>query len=110
MEPTPKDALKDGFYAGRFSPAEAADLVRTRPDLLDEIALLRVYIRRLSAALDGRDTYVDDDLKMLNAMAVITRAVGFLIRVQASPAGRFSAMEKALEEAIHSQRETWLLA
>ena len=102
--------MKDSFYNGRFTPAEAADLSKTRPDLLDEIALLRVYIRRLSAALDGRDTFVDDDLKMLNAMAVITRAVGVLMRSQASLGGRASGVEKALEEAILAQRETWILA
>jgi hypothetical protein len=106
------NTIKAGFYAGLFTPTETSDLSRSRPDLLDEICLLRVYIRRLSSALDGRDTYVDDDLKMLNSMAVITRAVGVLMRSQASlsQGGHSPGVESALGEAVSAQREQWILA
>lgn len=51
--PGNQNARKHGFYSAAYTEADLADIasVAASPDLADEIALLRVFIRR--AVLDG---------------------------------------------------------
>jgi hypothetical protein len=57
-QPGNTNALKHGFYSARFSPLEARDLdVALRDGVEDEIALLRITIRRVFdlATEEGED-------------------------------------------------------
>jgi hypothetical protein len=46
-----RNALKHGFYAQRFTDAESRNLDEARQDLLDEIAMLRIFADRIAGRL-----------------------------------------------------------
>lgn len=46
-QPGNTNALRHGFYSRKFQDLEAADLDKIRAGLVDEIAMLRVSIRRV---------------------------------------------------------------
>lgn len=51
-QPANKNALKHGFYARAMTAAELNDLAQSRPDLTNEIELLRALIRRTTEATE----------------------------------------------------------
>ena len=52
-QPNNKNALRHGFYANKFTADENSRLDNQQPtDLTAEIALMRVYVDRLSNELD----------------------------------------------------------
>jgi hypothetical protein len=105
-----KNAFKHGFYSKHFTKTENRELQKTRLDLLDEIGLLRVYLARISATLSNKRSLSEDDLKMLNTATLITTSVATLMRSQSFLGGSSEGVEKAIEDAILSQRDQWILA
>jgi hypothetical protein len=103
-------ARKDGYYHDRFTRPEILRLRRTRPDLVDEICLVRVFLHRLASALDGIQTYVDDDLKMFAAMTALSRAVGTLVRYQVMINRPGDPLDRAVTEALKAHNERWRLS
>ncbi|OJX39935.1 MAG: hypothetical protein BGO78_14200 [Chloroflexi bacterium 44-23] len=73
---------RKGFYGQHFTAAEVNDLTgETRPDLSDEIALLKVAIRRfVDETLSSVESF-EDGVKLLNTL---TSAVSRLARLVAS--------------------------
>jgi len=66
---------KTGFYSGQFRQSEAKDLQSLdEPGLQDEIAVLRVAIRRTMEVAEG----VDDLKEMMQVLRALAQAVGRL--------------------------------
>jgi hypothetical protein len=78
-QPGNTNALKHGFYSRRFNKIEQKDLESSRSyDLSSEIALLRVFTRRVFDLAQ----YVEDLDRLVHLLNVISHAVGRLSSVQ----------------------------
>jgi hypothetical protein len=81
-QPGNNNALKHGFYSRKFKTQEAADLdALTSTGLQDEIAMIRVAIRRL---FETASTDTPTLLDLANVVDVLTRAgdrQGSILRV-----------------------------
>ena len=81
-QPGNNNALKHGFYASRFTPTDRQDLEDYDfTGLVDEVILLRVYIRRIieqSANL----TKLEDSLTVLRALSIASTTITRLLRTQ----------------------------
>jgi hypothetical protein len=76
------NALKHGFYARVFRPAEQDDLTGIDPISLDhEIQLLRVFIRR-TAQQAAQATALPDGLTLLSVLSRASLSLGSLLRTQ----------------------------
>ncbi len=108
--PRPNFARKDGLYHPLFSKAETAELLRTHPDLVDEIGLMRLELLRMAREIQASDTFVDDNLKRFTAMTALSRAIGYLMHYQWGIDHPRSPMDADLEAALRSHAERWTLA
>ena len=100
-QPGNLNAFKHGLYSRRYKKLEISDLsAALQNNLEDEIALLRIIMRRVF-------TYADDDAETLeeweNVLSVLgaaaTRLAG-LLRTQQAIAGRNNDLTDLLGEAI----------
>ena len=81
-QPGNSNALKHGFYSRYFRPVDVTDLdSQLDLNLLDEITMLRVYIRRL---LEHSDEILDieDAMDLLRVLSLASTSLTRLIRVQ----------------------------
>ena len=95
------NALKHGFYSHRFSPLEVNDLdVALREGVEDEIALLRVTIRRVFdlATEEGEDT--ETWFKALSTLGLASTRLASLVRTQNLIKGDSSSVASALSQAL----------
>jgi len=95
------NALKHGFYSQRFSPLELHDLNIAMVDGLDdEIALLRVTIRRVFdlATKEGEDT--ETWFKALATLGLASTRLADLVRTQKLIKGNSSSVASALSQAL----------
>ncbi|MGV8026760.1 MAG: hypothetical protein AB2L18_09405 [Anaerolineaceae bacterium] len=95
------NALKHGFYSQRFSPLEIRDLNISLADgLEDEIALLRVTIRRVFdlATEEGEDT--ETWFKALSTLGLASTRLAGLVRTQKLIKGDSSSVASALSQAL----------
>jgi hypothetical protein len=99
-----KNAYKHGFYSRQFPPADLAGASPTSPSgLQDEIAMLRLFMRRLirlGAASDDLELTVD----MLRVLCLAASSLNRLVRTQHlifTPDNEFQlAMSQALQEVM----------
>jgi hypothetical protein len=78
-QPGNTNALKHGFYSRRFNKIETQDLEASNlDDLSGEIALLRVFTRRVFELAQD----VDDLDRAVHLLSVFSRAVGKLSSAQ----------------------------
>ncbi|MDR3577853.1 MAG: hypothetical protein P4L50_28655 [Anaerolineaceae bacterium] len=95
------NALKHGFYAHQFNPADLKDLEKCEfSGLADEIALLRVQIRRL-VALSEQDQTLAEAAFTLRVLSLAALAVNRLVRTQHAIGAQGSGMGDLLSEALH---------
>ena len=96
------NAFKHGFYSKRFQPLEIQDLDTALGDgLEDEIALLRVIIRRVFEYADDDDKQtLDQWSKTLNTLGAASTRLAALIRTQQVVSGGGSSVLDLLSEAI----------
>ncbi len=95
------NALKHGFYSQRFSPLEVHDLtVALGEGLEDEIALLRVTIRRVFdlANQEGEDS--DMWFKALSTLGLASTRLAGLVRTQKLIQGDSNTVASALSQAL----------
>jgi uncharacterized protein YjcR len=96
------NAFKHGFYSKRFRPLEIQDLDTALGDgLEDEIALLRVIIRRVFEYADDDDKQtLDQWSRTLNTLGAASTRLAALIRTQQVVSGGGSSVLDLLSEAI----------
>jgi hypothetical protein len=105
-QPGNLNALKHGFYSRRFKEAEKRDLAAHTGGLEDEIAMLRVSIRRLLEWTPARGERVElaEAVARLNALGQAAARLAGLLRTQkrlAEGAGEVSsALSQALDEVM----------
>jgi hypothetical protein len=95
------NALKYGFYSQRFNPLEIRDLNISLADgLEDEIALLRVTIRRVFdlATEEGEDS--ETWFKALSTLGLASTRLAGLVRTQKLIKGDSSSIASALSQAL----------
>ncbi len=98
--------LQDGgFYGSQFSAVEVRDLTKSsQHGLNDEIALLKVAIRRFVQQTLASSEDIEDSVKLLNTLG---SALGRLARLVVSnrklegDQSEDSALQKALKEVLH---------
>ena len=96
------NAFKHGFYSKRYRPLELSDLDTALGDgLEDEIALLRVIIRRVFEYADEDDKQtLDQWSRTLNTLGAASTRLAALIRTQQVVSGGGSSVLDLLSEAI----------
>jgi hypothetical protein len=100
-QPGNTNALKHGFYSRRFNPLEINDLdVALREGVEDEIALLRVTIRRVFdlATQEGDDP--ETWCKALSTLGLASSRLAGLVRTQKLIKGDSSSVASALSQAL----------
>jgi hypothetical protein len=97
-----KNAVKHGFYSTKFKKSERTALDESEfSGLSQEIALLRLYIRRVVA----RSVHIDDfyeDLEVLRVLSVAFSSLSRLVRAHALLA---SSGESEIAQALHEALE-----
>ena len=77
------NAYKHGFYSRRFRALEISDLsIILTNNLDDEIALLRVTMRRLFSIADNDAKTLDDWKSVLSALGAASTRLARLLRTQ----------------------------
>lgn len=102
-QPGNTNALKHGFYSGKFTPLELTDLETALGDGLgDEIALLRVMIRRFSEAINNEDNLdLDEASKHLTTVgSSMVRLSGLLTADRVLSGSDDSAVMRAIQSAV----------
>jgi uncharacterized protein YjcR len=95
------NAWKHGFYSRRFKALELCDLdTILQNNLDDEIALLRVMIRRVFEAADNEAETLDDWERALSTLGSASTRLANLIRAQHLTSGGSQNIEDLLAEAI----------
>jgi len=100
-QPGNTNALKHGFYSRRFNPLEVDDLdAALHEGVEDEIALLRVTIRRVFdlASEEGEDT--ETWFKALSTLGLASTRLAGLVRTQKIIQGDSSSVASALSQAL----------
>ena len=95
------NAFKHGFYSRRFRPLEVSDLDTVLSDgLVDEIALLRVIIRRVFEFADSDAADLDTWTRSLNTLGAASTRLAGLLRTQAILTGGSGNVLDVLSAAI----------
>lgn len=126
-QPGNTNALRHGFYSRKFQELEAADLDKIRAGLVDEIAMLRVSIRRVfdhstdlaeaieeikrdlieKSATDGDNSQAFSKLNVLSSalstLGIATTRLAHMLRTQKFLDG---GSDDPLEELILEALET----
>lgn len=107
-QPGNKNALKHGFYSRSFRQIESNDLLPAADlQLINEINLLRVYIRRLSL-IDPMD--VKEQISILNAISLASDRLATIAHKQYIISGNqdaqiSQAFDSALEKFLNELKE-----
>lgn len=93
------NALKHGLYSPRFQEAELKDLkALSEPDLTEEIAMLRLVIRRLISRLDEVET-LDQLMRYTTTLSLATTQLSRLIKTQRLLLGELDEIGQAIHQA-----------
>jgi hypothetical protein len=105
-QPGNTNALKHGFYSRFFRRGEVTDLEAYEIDgLNDEIAMLRVWTRRIMAIGDGVES-LDEAIRVLGALGSASLHLSHLLRSQKSLGGTTDEFEQKFLKALDKvQRE-----
>lgn len=100
-QPGNTNALRHGFYSGRFNSLEVSDLNTVMSDdLTGEIALLRVIIRRVFEFAGTEAADLDSWTKALNSLGAAATRLAGLMRTQQILTGGGTDMVDILSQVI----------
>jgi len=95
------NALKHGYYSHRFNQLELSDLdIVLSEGLTDEIALLRVIIRRVFEYADSAAQDLNTWSNALNTLGAASTRLAGLLRTQQLIAGTGADVVSVLSQAI----------
>jgi uncharacterized protein YjcR len=96
-----KNAFKHGFYCRDFTQIEAEDLETVlREGLQDEIAMLRVSLRRLFQ-LSKQSQDLESAAKVMSSLSHASAQLANLLRTHKMLTGQSNATEEAITTAIN---------
>jgi hypothetical protein len=100
-QPGNANAFKHGFYSRWFQELELADLeLSASPGVQDEIAMLRVLMRRLFELATEETPELDTASKALTSLGKASYHLGGLLKVQAEVSQQSGDVTAALSEAL----------
>jgi len=100
-QPGNTNALKHGFYSDRFHPIELSDLDAALTDgLEDEIALLRVIIRRVFTFASDEDLDFDAWTRALSTLGNACSKLSGLLRTQQIITGGSTDVVTVISDAL----------
>ena len=110
-----KNALRHGFYAGKFTVTENKDLDKQESiDVTAEIALIRTCLRRLQEELsfseitrkDAQGSEFRDShyLQQLNTLAIMTQSISTLTRTHYLLRGKGGDVTDSILRALEELR------
>jgi hypothetical protein len=100
-QPNNTNAVKHGFYSRRFDHLETSDLdIALLNGLDDEIALLRVIIRRVFDYTNSADQTLDTWSTALGTLGAASTRLAHLLRTQKLLGGKESDTASALSQAL----------
>lgn len=107
------NALKHGFYSKQFKAAELKDLdllleAGSQANLIDEIAMLRVTIRRTLELAKGIDD-VETAIKWLSVLGASATRIASLLRTQKILGSSQNNELDAIALALEQLTEDWKL-
>jgi hypothetical protein len=95
-----RNALKHGFYAQQFNPADLKDLEKCEfTGLSDEIAMLRVQARRV-LELAGPAQNIEQAILTLRALCLADITINRLIRTQLTFGMQGNEVQDAFAQAL----------
>lgn len=106
-QPGNTNAIKSGYYSHTYRPLELSDLeTELRDGLTDEIANVRVAIRRLMEIANGEENKGDlmDTLALLVSSGV---GLAHMLRTQESLGSRTTEVATLLSRAIQEAMDDW---
>ncbi len=108
-QPGNRSALKHGYYASVFDPAEVLQLDRMQePDLDEEIALMRLLIKRTVASMPPRSGLSRSEV--LKAVRVLTYAVCCVEKLELTRSLIFNhgnIVDEAIDSAMAFYAKRW---
>jgi hypothetical protein len=100
-QPNNTNAVKHGFYSRRFDKLETSDLdIALLDGLDDEIAMLRVVIRRVFNYTHSVDQNLDTWSTALSTLGSAATRLAHLLRTQKLLGGADKDMSSALSQAL----------
>jgi hypothetical protein len=107
------NALKHGFYARQFKAEELGDLdllleAGSQTNLIDEIAMLRITIRRTLELANGVED-VEVAIKWLGVLGASATRIAGLLRTQQILGAKQNGDLDAIALAIQQLTEEWQL-
>ena len=98
--PEPGPAPESSFYAPQLEEEEIQDLrARLAKGLEDEIAVLRVYIRRVLDLANGSES-LKESVQALGALGLASTRLANLLKVQQDLLGDNSSARQAISQAL----------
>ena len=100
-QPGNMNALKHGFYSRSFRAMEGIDLSCMSEGLVDEIALMRIMVRRVFEAANTENNDLEEWSGLLGTLGLATTRLAYLLKVQKVIAGgNGNDIAAALSEAL----------
>lgn len=98
--PRPKSEIQHGFYSRLFKEGELMDLEDYVIDgLMDEIAMMRVWTRRVVALGVGVES-LDEAMGVLGALGMASLQLANILRVQKLLGGTSDEFEREIIKAL----------
>ncbi len=103
-QPGNTNALKHGFYTRRFNKRELSGVEATNlKNLAEEIALIRIFVRRMVEASVREPEYYDE-LSVLRAICLASGTITRIIRAQLFINSDSTDFTDSINQAIHEVR------
>ena len=100
-QPGNLNALKHGFYSRRFTASEAEDLeARLCEGISDEVAMMRVVVRRLFDVSSDEDQDLEKLMATLNTLGMAAIRIGSLLRLEYMLGGKESDTASVISQAL----------
>ncbi len=100
-QPGNMNALKHGFYSRNFHELEGVDLANMSEGLVDEIALMRVLVRRVFEKANTEDNDIENWSNLLGTLGLATTRLAGLLKIQKAISGNDGGdIAAALSEAL----------
>jgi hypothetical protein len=100
-QPGNRNAYKHGFYARPFSKLEIDNLASLQNGLADEIAMLRLLMRRVMEQADQQENSMEDWLQTLQRLSLVANRLARLLKTHRELTGELDTEQEEVFQAFH---------
>lgn len=97
-QPGNRNAYKHGFYARPFSRQEINSLDDVQNGMADEIAMLRLLMRRIMEQAEEKDGGLQETLQTLQRLSLVANRLAKLIKIHHELTGKQGAVNSHVED------------